>query len=336
MKTARRPVVLGTIAALCAMAACNRSPNEPALLQTSPYKATAVGRVDARDEARRLVAAADGVISKVHVRRGERVRAGQVLVEVGCAPRAGLALAAASVSEQSRAEASLIAEGPRGEAIAAARAGEAEAEARLRDTQQALDRASALTERGFVSLRELETRMAARDAAAAARDRISADLSALENGSRSLERVAAGAAARARLGEAEAARAAYDQCLVRSPIDGEVLQVLRREGEFSGASQGTTLLVVGDLSQRIVRAEVGERDAIDLQIGAPVEVWVDGRPERWRGRVAELATVMGRRSARSLDPTDRFDRDVREAIISLDGTGGPSVVGLRVTVGFMR
>lgn len=330
------PAMLVTIAALGMATACSVPPDQPTPGQIGPYAATAVGRVDARDEARQLVAAADGVITRVLVRRGERVRAGQVLLQVGCAPRAGVAQAAASVSAQSQAEAALIDEGPRREAIAAAHAGAAEAEARLRDAQQALDRAAALTDRGFVSVRELEARTAARDAAAAASDRLKADLTALENGARPLERAAADAAARARRGEAAAARAALDQCLVRSPIDGEVLQVLRREGEFSGASQGTPLLVVGDLSQRIVRAEVGERDATALRIGAPVEVWVDGRPERWRGRVAELATVMGRRSARSLDPTDRFDRDVRETIITLDGADVPAVVGLRVTVGFMR
>jgi len=324
------------LGALAMLSACGPLQGQTAPAQPSPYAATAVGRVDARDEARQLVAAADGVIVKVHVRRGDRVKAGQILLEVGCAPRAGLALAAAAGAEQSRAEAALVSAGPRGEAIAAARAGAAEAEARLRDAEQALDRAATLAERGFVSRRELEARTAGRDAAAAARDRARADLAALENGSRPQERASASAAAKARQGEAEAARAAHDQCLVRSPIDGEVLQVLRREGEFSGASQGTPLLVVGDLSQRIVRAEVGERDAAMLRIGAPVEVWVDGQPQRWRGRVVELAAVMGRRSARSLDPTDRFDRDVRETIIAFDGPGVPAVVGLRVTVGFVR
>ena len=73
-----------------------------------------------------------------------------------------------------------------------------------------------------------------------------------------------------------------------------------------------------------------------LRIGAPVEVWIDGSPRRYRGRVVEMASIMGRRSARSLDPTDRFDRDVREAIVVIDDADLPSVVGLRVTVGFSK
>ena len=327
----RAAVLLGGALAL---AACGPSQGQTA--SPSPYRATSVGRIDSVDEARRLVAAADGVIARVLVRRGEQVRAGQVLLLVDCAPRAGQAQAALAGAQQSSADAALVQAGPRAELIAAASAGWAEAEARQINAQQALDRAAALVTRGFVSRRDVEARTAERDAARAARDQAQAQLAQLTNGARPLERVAAAAGARAQRGVAQAAQAALNQCALRSPIDGQVLQVLRREGEFSGASQGTPLLVVGDMRSRIVRAEVGERDLPGLTIGAPVQIWIDGSPRRWRGHISELAALMGRRSARSLDPTDRFDRDVREAIIMLDEPGLPAVAGLRVTVGFMR
>lgn len=321
---------------LLALGACTASHSEPAAQQPAPYLATAVGRIDSASEARQLVAAADGVIERVLVRRGDTVKAGQVLLEVGCAPRAGLADAAMAAAQQSQAEAALVRAGPRREAVSAGAAGLAKAEADLRNAEQLLERAKALSGRGFVSRRELDARSAERDAAIAARDGAAAELAALSNGSRPQERASAQAAANAAGGQSAAARAALAQCQVRSPIDGQVLQVLRREGEFSGASQGTPLIVVGNLGQRIVRAEVGERDVPLLQIGAPAEVWIDGSPRRYKGRVVEMASVMGRRSARSLDPTDRFDRDVREAIVMIDDPDLPSVVGLRVTVGFRK
>ncbi len=324
------------LTAMLALGACTPSHSEPAAQQPAPYLATAVGRIDSAGEARQLVAAADGVIERVLVRRGDTVKAGQVLLEVGCAPRAGLADAAAASAGQSRAEAALVRAGPRREAIAVADAGLAKAEADLRGAQQLLERATALAARGFVSKRELDARAAERDAARAARDGAAAQREQLARGARSQELASAGAAAQAAEGEASAARAALAQCQIRSPIDGQVLQVLRREGEFSGASQGAPLIVVGNLGQRIVRAEVGERDVPALQIGAPAEVWIDGSPRRYKGRVVEMASVMGRRSARSLDPTDRFDRDVREAIVAIDDPDLPSVVGLRVTVGFRK
>ena len=327
---------LFALTAMLALGACTPSHSEPAAQQPAPYLATAVGRIDSAGEARQLVAAADGVIERVLVRRGDMVKQGQVLLEVGCAPRAGLANAAAASAGQSRAEAALVRAGPRREAVTAGSAGLAKAEADLRGAEQSLERATALATRGFVSRRELDARSAERDAARAARDGAAAELAGLSNGSRPQERASAEAAASAAQGQSDAARAALAQCQIRSPIDGQVLQVMRREGEFSGASQGTPLIVVGNLEQRIVRAEVGERDVPMLRIGAPTEVWIDGSPRRYKGRVVEMASIMGRRSARSLDPTDRFDRDVREAIVVIDDPDLPSVVGLRVTVGFSK
>lgn len=322
--------------ALLLLSACGSSQGQPIAQPPSPYAATAVGRIDSLDEARQLVAAVDGVIAEVLVRRGQRVRAGEVLLAVGCDPRAGQALAAGASARQSHAEAALVTLGPRGEALSAARARARQAEAGLADTQQELDRAAALLDRGFVSRREVEARTARRDGARAALDEAAAQLAELANGSRPQERASAAAAAQARQAEALAASAALAQCQVRSPIDGEVLQVLRREGEFSGASQGAPLVVVGDMRRRIVRAEVGERDAALARIGQPVEIWIDGSAKRWRGHVVEMAAVMGRRSARSLDPTDRFDRDVRETIAVIDDPDPPAVAGLRVTVGFLK
>ena len=115
-----------------------------------------------------------------------------------------------------------------------------------------------------------------------------------------------------------------------------MLKVLRREGEFSGASTGTPLVVVGDLSTMIVRTELIDRDAARVAVGQKAEVWLDGDPKRWHGHVIEAASLMGRRTSRSLDPTDRFDRDVREVLVAFDGPAPPALVGLRVNVGFLK
>ena len=74
----------------------------------------------------------------------------------------------------------------------------------------------------------------------------------------------------------------------------QVLQVLHCEGEISGASQGAPLLVVVDLSQRIVRAEIGERDAAMIALGQVAEIWIEGEGQRWRGHVTGRSSIMGR------------------------------------------
>ena len=322
---------------LVLLASCGRP--APTLSGDAPslaYGATAVGRIDSFSESRNLVAAADGVIKTLFVERGQHIKAGQALLAVDCAPRQAQITASQAEARRAHAAAALVDQGVRAEELAAARATLAAAAAVRRNQQQRLDLAAALIGRGFISRRELDARTAERDAAAAEMAAQQSRLAALEHGARPAERRAAAAAAQAGDAMTQLANAAADQCVLRSPIDGDVLQILRREGEFSGATQGTSLIVVGDQSRAIIRAEVGERDAAQLRLGLPADIWLDGEATKWHGHVIQLAQIMGRRSARSLDPTDRFDRDVREAIISFDGPTPPKVVGLRVTVGFRR
>jgi HlyD family secretion protein len=303
---------------------------------SSPWAATAVGRIDSADESRQLVAAVDGVIAQMYIARGSAVVRGQPLLRVDCDPRATEVVTREADAARTAASADTVDAGARTEEIVAARADRDAARSVARNQQQRLDQASALIDRGFVSKREFDARTNERDAARGALDAAAARLDQLYSGARRSERAEKHAEAAMARGAVQTARAMAEQCILKSPVNGRVLQVLRREGEFSGASAGTPLIVVGDVSRLIARAEINERDAALVRPGQAAEVWVEGQPKRWAGRVTHLASVMGRRTARSLDPTDRFDRDVREAIVAFDGALPPALVGLRVTVGLKR
>lgn len=322
-------LVLGLLLAGCSSAHSADTP-------PSPWLATAVGRIDSADESRQLVAAVDGVIAQVYVARGETVVRGQPLLRVKCDPRVTEVATREADAARAAASADTVDEGARIEEIAVGRAEAAAAQSVARNQQQRLDQAMALIDRGFVSKRELDARTNERDAARAALSAAQARVDQLQNGARRSERAEKHAEAMMSRNAVLTARAMADQCTLRSPVDGRILQILHREGEFSGASTGTPLIVVGDTSRLIARAEINERDAALVRPGQPAEIWVEGQPKRWAGRVTHLASVMGRRSARSLDPTDRFDRDVREAIIAFEGAAPPALVGLRVTVGVKR
>lgn len=310
---------------------CGRA---PARQTASPYVATAIGRVDSANEARRLVAAVDGVIATVAVRRGERVAAGQVLAAMDCAPRGADVGVARAAAVEAEADSRRVREGARREEIAAARAEADAAAAEARDRREQRLQADALIARGFLSRREADARRNSSDGADARLMAARARLALLENGPRDAEVTAAGARARAARAQLTRARALLDQCVLRSPIDGVVLAILKREGEASGASEAAPVAIVGDLDHLIVRAELNERDVARVRAGQRAEIWTEGGG-RWRGHVTRLAGVMGRRTARSLDPSDRFDRDVRETFLVIDGAAPPALVGLRVTVGFM-
>ncbi|HPU16532.1 MAG TPA: HlyD family efflux transporter periplasmic adaptor subunit, partial [Polymorphobacter sp.] len=227
-------------------------------------------------------------------------------------------------------------DGPRPEAVEAGAARAAEAATRRADAADELRRAEGMQASGYVSVRRLTQLRASLAEATAKAEAADADYAALKAGSRVDERAAARARAEAATASANALDATFRKCTLRSPIDGSVLKVLRREGEFSGASTGTPLVVVGDLSTMIVRTELVDRDAARVGVGQRAEVWLDGDAKRWHGHVIEAASLMGRRTSRSLDPTDRFDRDVREVLVAFDGAAPPALVGLRVNVGFLK
>ncbi len=321
---------------MLAITGCSQAESNNKVAPQSLWLATAVGRVDSATESRQLVASVDGVIEQLLVERGQQVKQGQAMLRVACAPRMAAIDTNRAAVRKANASARTVKSGARSEAIMAAQSNVEAANSRTQDVQQRLDQATHLVDSGFISKREVEARTHARDGATAELRIAQAQLAELKNGARSSEIITANAEADIAQGSVQMAQAQAEQCILRSPISGQVLQVLRREGEFSGASLGAPLIIVGDMSQLIVRAEINERDAGLIEAGQSAEIWIDGQAKRWPGKITHMANVMGRRSARSLDPTDRFDRDVREAFISFTGENPPALVGLRVTVGIKR
>lgn len=297
---------------------------------------TASGRIDSASEARFLVAERDAVIKAVHVRPGDVVREGAALVTLSCAAEQAVAAAAGADARAMSATRTLVNQGARQEERAAARARLDEAEALSRDAQAALARAEPLAPRGFVAASQLDTLNARAAASAAAAAAARANWSALSNGPRVAERHAASARAQEAQARAAAASAEVDRCTLRAPIAGTVARILRRAGESSGASTGTPLVVLADLSRLMVRAEIADRDVPRVRLGSRAIITIDGQAGQWTAHVTQLASQMGRRSARSLDPTDRFDRDIREALLTFDGASASAVVGMRVNVEFRR
>ena len=142
------------------------------------------------------------------------------------------------------------------------------------------------------------------------------------------------AAARAR---AQAARARRDQTkvylerlAVRAPIDGEILQLKYRVGEYVSPG-GDPLVVMGDTSALRVRTDVDERDIGRIALGDTAFAVADAYPTKnFPGKVVEIGRRMGRKNIRTDDPTERIDTKILETVIELDDPKG-LVSGLRVT-----
>lgn len=99
---------------------------------------------------------------------------------------------------------------------------------------------------------------------------------------------------------------------IRSPISGHVLDVLAHVGEVSSGP----LVLLGDDSAVVAKAEVYQSDVPRIQTGDPVEVRI--LDHTVRGNVVRIARTVGRNELKSLDPRALQDLRVVRVTIALE------------------
>ncbi|HEU4404658.1 MAG TPA: efflux RND transporter periplasmic adaptor subunit [Polyangiaceae bacterium] len=287
------------------------------------------GVVEPADRETKVSAQVPGRVARVVVAEGEFVARGAPLVELErgfeeAALRAAEADLAAAEAELAKAQ-----RGQRREEVEAA-VGEAEAaRARAALSADALARTERLAQKGAATADELERARRQAESDARSHDVSEARRRAAEGGSRREDVAAARARADAARARRDQAREALERLTVRSPIEGAVLQVKARAGEYE-APGGDPLVVVGDTRRLRVRMDVDERDVGRVKPGARARVMADAFPgAAFGGKVAEIGRRMGRKNVRTDDPVERIDTKILEVVIDLDEPAG-LVPGLRV------
>lgn len=112
--------------------------------------------------------------------------------------------------------------------------------------------------------------------------------------------------------QVELAAAALKETEVRAPGPGRILRVLAHPGEISSG----TLLVMGDVSSMIAKAEVYQSDVPRIRPGDPAEVDILGT--RVAGKVGRIGSIVGKNQLTSLDPRAMRDLRIVEVTIPLD------------------
>ncbi len=207
-----------------------------------------------------------GIVARVYVRVGDRVRAGSPLFAIDDRTRrADLAVREARVRE---------------------------AEAHLQDLRVQLEIAEKIQDPRAISVEDLNKRRYAVQAAEA--------------------RLANAAA------ELRAAQVDIDLLTVRAPIDGDVLQVNVRPGEY--APTGATaqpLILLGSLDRLHVRVDIDENDAWRFRRQAPAVAFVRGNPSLKTNLRFEYVEkyVIPKRSLTG-ESTERVDTRVMQVVYS--------------------
>jgi HlyD family secretion protein len=214
----------------------------------------AAGRVTAKQEAT-LRAEIAGRVQKVHVQRGDKVKAGDPLITYD----------AAELRDRVR--------------IAQAAVGLAQAQVQQADQAKSnvdinLGRAKRLAQTGSVPPAEVENLEGQQSAMTKAADAARAGVSQA-------------------LANVELARTALSRAMVVAPFSGTILTTTVEVGETT--APGAPILQLADVSALHVDAEIDEADLGRVKVGMPADVTLDAFPgERIRGTLREIAPSVTR------------------------------------------
>ncbi|WP_036257677.1 HlyD family secretion protein [Methylocapsa aurea] len=312
----------------------------PIAAPASPYRRSIVGSgiVEPASEVIALAIERGGVVTRVDVVAGAKVKAGQPLFAIDERDyRAAVAQGEATIAAAQAAIASI---GQRmilqQDAIEQSRAGLDVADAE--HARATLDHArySELVRNLSAPRQRFETAVADVRKAAAG----SAAAKAILSGARhQVELLTAQRhEAEAKLAQAKAAleqaQIALDKTVVRAPIAGAILKVNVRLGEYAQAGVlATPLMTMGSVDPLHVRADIDEADASRIHLGAPAVAQLRGNPSvsATLAFVRVEPYVLPKKSLTG-NTTERVDTRVLQAIYSFSPKDFPAFVGQQVDV----
>lgn len=310
------------------MVMATTKPTPKAKMVVEPSKApfasyvSGSGLIEASTENVKVGSPTAGLVMNVFVKVGNRVKKGQPLWQIDDGPmRAELARYGAAL-QSAQATLDKMRQGNRPEEIAKQEAQVGQAAAQLADAQQQLKlRESAASE---------DARAVSVDDLNQARNTVKLRQAALAYQQRQLEELKAGtwtadikvqeAEVASASAQVEQARADLERYTVRSPLDGEVLQVKIHPGEYSPAAQtDDALMLIGNNDVLSVRADIDEQDAWRVQASQPAAAYVRGRSDvKIPLTFARVEPYVTPKKSLTGSSTERVDTRVLQVVYTLE------------------
>jgi multidrug resistance efflux pump len=299
---------------------------------TTPDVIRAVGYVEPTSDVRKLTFEVDGVIEDCRVSIGQQVRAHDELAILrNNDQQADVAVAEAQLIV-AQAERDKLLSGVHPRQLEATEHRVARLQERARYAQRLYNRQMDLYAGNAGTQEGVEQARSNLNEAEAALLEAQADLNKQKTSVRD-EDVAL-AKRRVQLAEANllAAKERLNDTILRAPIDGAVLEILKHKGESVKAFDPVPVLLFADVSQLRVRAEVDEKYVSLLRPGQDVVMYGrnlgDRRP---MGKIALVKAVMGKKTVFTRDAAERKDLNVLQVFVEpTEPLEAP--IGLRVDV----
>ena len=275
-----------------------------------------------------------GTIATVRVAVGDSVKKGEVLFELDSRDlRAQLGVAEANLAA-SESQVKRLKTQPRPEEVPPAEAKVAAARAVLSDAESQLAMWEKVPDKRALSEDQLSQRRFAVEAARARLADAEAQLTLLKAGAWAPDVAVAEAQAASARAAVDSVKTELDRRMVRAPVDGQVLQVNVRPGEFApaGVTQ-TPLMLFGTVTPLHVRVDVDEHEAYRVKAGAKAMAFLRGRKEintelkfvRFEPYVVPKRSLTG-------ESTERVDTRVLQVIYAFDRGSLPVYVGQQMDV----
>jgi HlyD family secretion protein len=291
-----------------------------------------LGIVEPASEIRRLVFKAEGEIALCRAEAGRRYTKGEILMELDDRERQAAARVAEADWRLALAEREKVMSGAHPQQIEAASRAVEMLEEQVHYCKTEFDRANALSARSSISRSEFDRTRSALNRRKPELLRAEANLRYLRFLVRPEDRLHADARVNAAQARLDLARQQVEDIVLRAPFDGVVLEVLKREGEGSRLLDAEPVAVYGDPARLRVRSEFDERFVASLKTDQRVTVSGRGLGQReYRGRVAIVKPIMGKKTIFSRSSTERKDLDVIQVLVDIDGEFS-APIGLEVDV----
>ena len=292
----------------------------------------ASGRIEGTTPEIKLRPQVAGHVSKLCVKEGQLVRAGQVLLELDDAQQVQQVAEAKAELHLAEAQLERLVHGAeatqRAEAAALYRAKLAE----LERAQLSRRRIDDLLRKQSATGQESDNQRTLVDALAAEADAAKAHLQWLDSPTRPDEVQIATARVQVARAHWKLAQTELDRMRLRSPLGGLVLKIGLEAGEMAGPASPDPAVIIADTSRCRVRAFIDETDAAEVRMGMAATVTAESlHGKELPGHVVRISPRMSEKGLWNDRPEERLDTKTREVWIELDDP--PSlVIGLRVDV----
>ncbi len=308
------------------------APIEPA---HAPYANAVAGSgvVESETENIAIGSPVPGVVVKVLAKVGGKVQPGTELFELDDRQlRSELNFRQAAV-DAAQAELTRLENQPRAEQLEMVQASLSEAEANMADQSDQLQRTKDLFARKVTTDQELVTRQQAYRMSRARYHRAKAEYTMQKAGAWEFDKAVARAAVEQAQAQLQQVQTEIERLDIRSLVDGEVLQVNVRPGEFVGTPPSQALVVVGKIDMLHVRVDVDEHDIPRFRPGAPARAMLKGQPKSsFPLRFVRVEPFVIPKHSLTGDNTERVDTRVLQVIYEIEHSDQQLYVGQQMEV----